>query len=108
MNTKNKKYIIDGYKGVMELDLTNIDPKYHKLYIDQHYQDIKDYNIYQSTLETHLQYENTIVRIQKNNEVERDIIIKKIEKKKKEKDQYYERINESKKKYEKNINEKYK
>ena len=28
MNTKNKKYIIDGYKGVMELDLTNIDPKY--------------------------------------------------------------------------------
>ena len=72
MNTKNKKYIIDGYKGVMELDLTNIDPKYHKLYIDQHYQDIKDYNIYQSTLETHLQYENTIVRIQKNNEVESD------------------------------------
>ena len=43
MNTKNKKNIIDGYKGVMELDLTNIDPKYHKLYIDQHYKDIKDY-----------------------------------------------------------------
>ncbi len=100
MNTKNKKCIIDGYKGIMELDLTNIDPKYHKSYITQHYKDIKDYKIYQSTLETHLQYENTIVRIQKNNEVERDIIIKKEEEKKQKKDQYYEKFYESKKKYE--------
>ena len=36
----NKKNIIDGYKGIMPLDLTNVDEKLHSILIKQHYKDI--------------------------------------------------------------------
>ena len=51
--------IIEGYKGVMPLDLTDVDPKYHKIMIAQHEEDIKEYNRYQQSLPSRLQYENT-------------------------------------------------
>jgi hypothetical protein len=65
MKKKENSYIINGYKGIMELDLTNIEKKYHKLLIDQHYKDIKLYKQEQHELPTHLQYENTIIRAEK-------------------------------------------
>ena len=40
--------IIPGYKGIMDLDLTNVEPKLHKIMIEQHQEDIKLYKIEQS------------------------------------------------------------
>ena len=54
-----KPIIIEGYKGVMPLDLSGIDPKYHKIMIAQHKKDIKDYVKYQGELPLRLRYENT-------------------------------------------------
>ena len=54
-----KPIIIEGYKGVMPLDLTYVDPKYHKIMIDQHKKDINEYNKYQDQLPLRLRYENT-------------------------------------------------
>ena len=58
----NKKIIIDGYKGIMDLDLSLVPEKFIKITIDQHLEDIKEYIKYQSQLEPHLRYENTIMR----------------------------------------------
>ena len=60
-----KPIIIDGYKGVMPLDLTDVDPKYHKIMIDQHKEDINDYNRYQNELPLRLRYENTTEKANK-------------------------------------------
>lgn len=57
--TTMETIIIEGYKGVMPLDLTDVDPKYHKIMIAQHEEDIKEYNRYQQSLPSRLQYENT-------------------------------------------------
>lgn len=65
MKKNEKSYIINGYKGIMELDLTNIDEKYHKLMIEQHKKDITLYQQEQRELPKHLQYENTIMRSEK-------------------------------------------
>lgn len=55
-----KTKIIKGYKGVIDLDLTNVNPKLHKELIKQHYQDIEKYKIEQAKLPEKLKYENTI------------------------------------------------
>jgi len=60
-----KPIIIEGYKGVMPLDLTDVDPKYHKIMIDQHKEDINDYNKYQNELPLRLRYENTTEKANK-------------------------------------------
>ena len=54
-----KPTIIPGYKGVMPLDLSGVDPKYYDIIIKQHEEDIKEYNKYQDTLPKKLKYENT-------------------------------------------------
>ena len=54
-----KPNIIEGYKGVMPLDLSSVDPIYHKIMIAQHKKDIKEYIKYQAELPTQLRYENT-------------------------------------------------
>ena len=38
----NNQYIIEGYKGIMDLDLTNVDKNLHKTLINQHYTDIEE------------------------------------------------------------------
>ena len=35
--------IVNGYKGIIDLDLSLIDPKFHKDAIEQHYKDIEEY-----------------------------------------------------------------
>ena len=57
-----KPIIIDGYKGVMPLDLSGVDPIYHTIMIEQHEEDIKEYNKYQQSLPAKLKYENSIER----------------------------------------------
>lgn len=78
--------IIPGYKGIMDLDLTNVDPQLHKIMIDQHYKDIDTYKIEQSKLKPSQRYENTIERIHKMHKYENDMLILRKENKKKEQD----------------------
>ncbi len=68
----NKKNIIPGYKGIMPLDLTNVDVKLHSIMIEQHYKDIHLYKIEQAQLPNHLQYENTIMRVEKIHKMDED------------------------------------
>lgn len=60
--------VIKGYKGIMDLDLTNIDPIHHKSLIKQHKRDIINYKRYQENLHEELRYENTIGKIEKDRE----------------------------------------
>ncbi len=62
--------IIDGYNGIMPLDLTNIDKKYHKTMIMEHKKNIKDYKLEQEKLPIHLRYENTIIKVEKQLQLE--------------------------------------
>ena len=77
MKTKN---IIKGYYGIMDLDVTNIDPQFRADAIRQHYEDIKNYKYEQSNLKPHLRYENTIGRIQKMHEIDAKFAKKRKEK----------------------------
>ena len=62
------KEIIEGYKGIMELDLTNIPENLKKVVTEQHKKDIENYKGEQALLPVKLRYENTIMRIQKLHE----------------------------------------
>ena len=55
--------IVKGYKGIIDLDLTNIHPVYHNILIKQHKQDIENYKKYQKSLEPQLRNDNTIGKI---------------------------------------------
>jgi hypothetical protein len=68
----DKKNIIPGYKGIMPLDLTNVDEKLHSILIKQHYKDIHLYKIEQAKLPKKLQYENTVMRAEKIHKMEED------------------------------------
>jgi hypothetical protein len=61
----NKKDIIAGYKGIMELDLTDVREDLKKELIKQHQKDIYEYKTEQYKLEPRLRYENTIERVQR-------------------------------------------
>jgi len=62
---KIKPEIINGYNGILPLDLSFYHKKFHKEVIKQHQLDIKNYKKEQSELPIHLRYENTISRINK-------------------------------------------
>ena len=59
MSNKPQK-IIKGYKGIMDLDLSNVELSKHKSMIEQHFKDIENYKLEQSQLKPKLRYENTI------------------------------------------------
>ena len=56
--------IVAGYKGIMDLDLTNVREELKKELAKQHQKDIDDYKSEQLKLEPRLRYENTIERVQ--------------------------------------------
>lgn len=64
--------IIKGYKGIMDLDLSAIDPKFHDEVRKQHLAEIKEYKAYQRSLPSRLRYENTTVRALKTLKLDRD------------------------------------
>ena len=70
------KNIINGYKGVMDLDLTYVDNQFHKFLIQQHYKDIELYKIEQSKLKDELKYDNGIGLALKKMENENKIVAK--------------------------------
>ena len=75
----SKDNIIDGYKGIMELDLNFIEPKYRKETALQHSKEIDAYKGEQYNLKPHLRYENTVGRIEKLHQLERSILAKQTE-----------------------------
>ena len=85
-----KKYIIEGYLGIIPLDLTNVEPKYHKTMINQHKKDIEEYKLEQEKLPPKLRYENCIGRVHKQLEHEKYLHDLRIEKHVKEQDKKYE------------------
>ena len=62
--------IIPGYKGIMDLDLNLVDPKFHKIAIEQHLRDIYNYKKEQLLLIPHLRYENTVEKVNKIHEMD--------------------------------------
>jgi hypothetical protein len=52
--------IIKGYKGIMDLDLTNVNIVFHKELIQQHYKDIELYKKEQENLKDELKYDNGV------------------------------------------------
>ena len=69
MESKNK-LIYKGYNGIMDLDLTNIDTKFHKILITDHLNDIEKYKKEQSLLDPELRYENNIFKSLRKMEAE--------------------------------------
>ena len=70
--------IIKGYNGIIDLDLTNIDPKLHKIMVVQHYKDIEEYKLEQSKLKPEQRYENTIGKAYQKMEYENRILNKRL------------------------------
>lgn len=58
---KNTK-IIDGYKGIMDLDLTNVPEQFHKELIKLHQTDIDEYKLEQIKRKPTERYEYSIER----------------------------------------------
>jgi hypothetical protein len=58
-----KELIIPGYKGIMDLDLTNIDSKFHHEMVNLHSQEIEEYKKEQLQRPKHIRYENCVKRI---------------------------------------------
>lgn len=52
--------IVKGYKGIMDLDLSSIDPKFHKEMINQHRKDVAEYKLEQRQRTPKLRYENAM------------------------------------------------
>ena len=72
----SKDNIIEGYKGIMELDLNLIEPKYRKETAKQHAKEIDTYKSEQYKLKPQLRYENTVGRIDKLHQLESSILAK--------------------------------
>jgi hypothetical protein len=68
--------IIQGYQGVMDLDLSSIDSRYKDDAIRQHLQDIEEYKKEQIKLPRRLRYENTILHALKIHKMDEDAAIK--------------------------------
>ena len=71
-STMSNDNIMKGYKGIMDLDLSTIDPKFHDEVRKQHLAEIKEYKAYQRSLPPKLRYENTTVRALKIITLDRD------------------------------------
>ena len=83
------KYVIDGYFGIMPLDLTNVDEKYHKSMIKEHKKNIEEYKLEQDKLPHNLKYENCIQKVYKQLEKEDYHRKKRIQKQQEEKYKKY-------------------
>ena len=71
-----KELIIPGYKGIMDLDLTNIDSKFHHEMVNLHYQEIEEYKKEQLQRLKHIRYENCVKRILDQMNRDREIVKK--------------------------------
>ena len=91
--------IIDGYKGIMPLDMRDIDPKYRNDAIKQHTHDISEYMKYQKTLSPRLRYENTVMRAEKLYKIDDDAALDRRKKREIEQEYKHEQKGKSYVKY---------
>ena len=71
--------MIKGYNGIMDLDISNMDPKYVNQAILQHNNDIKNYIREQNELKPEMRYENTVQRINKLHNIDTYYLQKRVE-----------------------------
>ena len=86
-----KELIIPGYKGIMDLDLTNIDSKFHHEMVNLHYQEIKEYKKEQLQRPKHIRYEHCVKRILDQFKRDQEIVKKRELEKKRKKDEEYQK-----------------
>lgn len=84
--------IMKGYKGIMDLDLSAIDPKFHDEMRKQHLAEIKEYKAYQRSLPSRLRYENTTLRALKIVKLDKDAARTEALKREKEQDEKVQRF----------------
>jgi len=77
MSTKSAKsaksdsrYIIEGYNGIMPLNMTDIPRPFRKQALEQHSKNIKDYTREQAELPERMRYENTVMRVERLHRME--------------------------------------
>jgi hypothetical protein len=76
--TSPTPYIVPGYNGIMDLDLTHIDEREHGEMIKIHSMDIENYKKEQNMRPVNLRYENVIRHVITKLDTERDILSKKV------------------------------
>lgn len=64
--------IIDGYNGIMALDVRDIPREHRKQAIDQHINDIKEYKLDQASRPARLRYENTVLHAEHIHKLDTD------------------------------------
>jgi len=64
--------IIDGYNGIMSLDVRNIPREHRKQAIDQHLKDIMEYKLEQASRPSRSRYENTVLRAEHIHKMDAD------------------------------------
>jgi hypothetical protein len=67
----DKRDIIEGYQGIMPLNMTDILPQFRKQAMERHENDIKEYKYDQLERPKRLRYENTVLRIERLHEMDR-------------------------------------
>ena len=72
-----KELIIPGYKGIMDLDLTNIDSKFYHEMVNLHFQEIEEYKKEQLQRPKQIRYEKCVKRILDQIKRDQEIIKKK-------------------------------
>ena len=65
MSDRYSPGVLEGYHGIMPLDLADIDPAYRAQATERHKLDIRIYREEELLLPQHLRYENTILRVQR-------------------------------------------
>jgi hypothetical protein len=86
-----KELIIPGYNGIMDLDLTNIDSKFHHEIVNLHFQEIEEYKKEQLQRPKHIRYENCVKRILDQFKRDQEIVKKRELEKKRKKDEEYQK-----------------
>ena len=86
-----KELIIPGYNGIMDLDLTNIDSKFHHEIANLHFQEIEEYKKEQLQRPKHIRYENCVKRILDQFKRDQEIVKKRELEKKRKKDEEYQK-----------------
>lgn len=84
--------IVKGYKGIIDLDLSNTHPVYHDILKKQHKEDIEKYKKYQESLKPELRYDNAIGKIIKDREYYEKLRDFYAAEKKKQEYQYYKEL----------------
>ena len=74
VNNYEKTYIVPGFKGVMDLDLTRVHKKHHADLIKQHIKNINEYKLEQAKMKPRLRYENTILKAMHIHKIEEDAL----------------------------------